>query len=144
MNLYFDIDGVLIQKDGKPANGLLEFLEYTTEHFNCYWLTTHCRNGGNRVAQHLKNFLPNELLTLTEKIQPNDWINLKTDGIDFSQPFLWLDDYLMIAEKQVLEKNNCLQNCIQINLMADPNQLLQVLETLKYSAYSIIEKGKNL
>ena len=130
MNIYLDIDGVLI-KDGKPANGLQEFLKFATDHFNCYWLTTHCRNGGNRVAEHLKNFLPNELLTLTEKIQPRDWVTLKTEGINFSQPFLWLDDYLMVAEKQVLEENNCLKNCVKINLQTDPNQLQSVQKQLK-------------
>ena len=131
MNLYFDIDGVLIQKDGKPANGLLEFLEYTTANFNCYWLTTHCAGGGNRVDEHLENYLSDELLLLTKKIQPNDWNNLKTDGIDFSQPFLWLDDWLPLAEKRVLEQNNCLENCLKIDLRENPNQLQSVLKQLK-------------
>lgn len=126
MNLYLDIDGVLI-KDGRPANGLQEFLEYATEHFNCYWLTTHCRNGGNRVAEHLKNFLPNELLVPTEKIQPRDWITLKTEAIDFSQPFLWLDDYLPVAEKRVLEQNNSLANFVKIELQKNTNQLQSVI-----------------
>ncbi len=129
MNIYLDIDGVIIN-DGKPANGLKEFLEYVTEHFNCYWLTTHCAGGGNRVDEHLKNFLPNELLVLTKKIQPNDWNKLKTDGIDFGQPFLWLDDWLPIAEKRGLEQNNCLQNCIQIDLRTNPDQLQSVLRHL--------------
>lgn len=130
MNLYLDIDGVLI-KDGKPANGLQEFLVYATEHFDCYWLTTHCRSGGNRVVEHLKNTLPNELLSLTGKIKPKDWVTLKTEAIDFIQPFIWLDDYLMEAEKRVLEQNGCLENYIKIELQKTPNQLLDILKQLK-------------
>ena len=129
MNLYLDIDGVII-KQGKPANGLREFLKFAAEHHNCYWLTTHCRNGGNRTVEHLQNFLPPELLELTKKIQPKDWVSLKTEAIDFRQPFLWLDDYMLTAEKQALEKRGCLQNYILIDLIKNPNQLEDIVKNL--------------
>ena len=127
MNLYLDIDGVLI-KDGKPANGLQEFLEYATDHFHCYWLTTHCRNGGSRVVQHLKNTLPDKLLSLTDKIQPRNWITLKTEGIDFKQSFLWIDDYLMEAERKILKQYNCLDSFVKVDLKNNPEQLNEIIK----------------
>mgnify|MGYP001791902004 CR=1 FL=1 len=130
MNLYLDIDGVLV-KDGKPANGLREFLEFATEHHNCYWLTTHCRSGGNRVNEHLKNFLSSEILNLTRKIQPRDWITFKTEAIDFKKSFLWLDYCIFDYEKDVLLKNSAMSNLQVIDLVSKPNQLLEILEMLK-------------
>lgn len=43
MNIYLDIDGVLITKNGQPAEYVEEFLEHIINKHNVFWLTTHCR-----------------------------------------------------------------------------------------------------
>ena len=42
MKLYVDIDGVLLnyENDGQ-ADHSIELIDYITEEFDCYWLTTH-------------------------------------------------------------------------------------------------------
>lgn len=51
----------------------------------------------------------------------------KSEGIDFIQGFLWLDDYVFDGEKEVFKKNGVLQNIILIDLKNKPNQLLEIV-----------------
>ena len=44
MDLYLDIDGTLITKQGcKEADHLFEFLSFAIDKCDCYWLTSHCK-----------------------------------------------------------------------------------------------------
>ncbi len=131
MNIYLDIDGVIITKDKKIANGLVEFLEYATHNHTCFWLTTHCKNDANRVEEHIKPILPEHVFKLVQRVKPNSWTDYKTDGINFDEDFMWLDDNLFLKEKDVLLKNNALSKLELIDLRANPNQLLDILKKLK-------------
>ena len=55
--LYLDIDGVLLTtKNTKAANGAIEFIDFALSNFECYWLTTHCKDGSsNQVLCYLQN-----------------------------------------------------------------------------------------
>ena len=61
MNIYIDIDGVLLTKKQELPNDSLEFIDFITKNYDCFWLTTHCRTGENKAlhyrpqqtAQHL-------------------------------------------------------------------------------------------
>lgn len=66
-----------------------------------------------------------ETLPLLNKIQPTTWLDspLKTSAIDFTQPFLWFDDYAFDADKKVLLDNNVLDNWIKVDLTRNPEQL---------------------
>jgi hypothetical protein len=130
MNIYLDIDGVLLTKEGKPANHLAEFLKYVTTNHDCYWLTTHCRNGGNRISVHLGNRVDPELLPYIEKIKPTNWDKYKTEAIDFSKDFRWFDDYIFEPEKNALQKHGSLNSCILVNLASFPEQLKTILVSL--------------
>ncbi len=125
MNIYLDIDGVLIKKDNSPANNVVDFLKYVTDNHNVYWLTTHCRGGGNNVLNHLEGKLPEEAFKYLEKIKPTDWQTLKTEAIDFTKNFRWFDDYIMEAEKDILNKNNSSSKFILINLEDEPDRLIK-------------------
>ena len=130
-NLYIDIDGVLLDK-GSAAEGLVEFLRFATENFDCYWLTTHCDGDVTPVFLYLVGKVPTEALPYIEKIKPTKWGSLsKTDGIDFTKPFYWLDDNLFATEKQVLEERDCLTSYIHFDLKANPHQLHEVQQLLK-------------
>ena len=123
MNIYLDIDGVLIQKDGKPADYVSEFLEYITNNHNVYWLTTHCKGDSNQTVKYLSNKLPKECAAFLSKIKPTNWQTLKTEAIDFKQQFVWLDDYIMESEINVLKDHKAQIYFIKIDLNKEPGML---------------------
>lgn len=131
--LYLDVDGVLLQKDGQPANHLDDFLGFALFFFECYWLTTHCKGDNAQVLECLRGKVSAKTFLLLKLIHPTHWQAYKTEAIDFSSDFLWLDDYLLLAEKQILEKNNCLGKYIKMDLLANPNQLQEIREQLRDS-----------
>jgi len=127
MNIYLDIDGVLLANNRQAANYVDEFLAYMTSKFDCYWLTTHCWRGENRAIEVLSPYLKAETIALLGKVKPTDWGEMKTDAIDFSQPFIWFDDDLWPEEQKALEKSNTLKSFKMIDLMKDPNQLKEFI-----------------
>lgn len=140
MNIYLDIDGVLLKKHGGPADNVLEFLKYITENFDCYWLTTHCRNGEDNCIEYLSDKLPKESLQYLEKIKPAYWDMLKTEGIDFSKDFRWFDDYLMKAEEKVLLDDNSYFYWYKVDLEKYPNSLSP--ESWKFEPHDLSLKDK--
>lgn len=129
MNIYLDIDGVILTKDSKPANHLKEFLERTDNHEVC-WLTTHCKGDSEATLNYLSRFFDKEILESLKKVKPTNWETLKTDAIDFTKDFVWLDDYLLEAEKARLIESDKLDSWIEVNLTESPDQLREVMETL--------------
>ena len=107
MKLYLDVDGVVLDKHMKPSQCLHKFIEYVTEHYDCYWLTTHVTDGETEhLWKHLRlNNVPEETLQLMEKIQGTKWDMIKTEGIDFGGPFLWFEDMPTTGETEALKKN---------------------------------------
>lgn len=128
MNIYLDIDGVLLTKAGEPAEGVAGFLRRAVASHEVYWLTTHCKGDTGPVVAHLRHRLPQEAAGLLQGIKPTTWGFLKTDALDFSQDFLWFDDYLMDAEKAVLERHDSLHKLVSVDLRADPLQLEKLLQ----------------
>lgn len=116
--LYIDIDGVLLTKRNTRAScGAIEFIDYAIKNFDCYWLTTHCRDGNtDGLLKMLSQYFPQYTLEKLKMIKPTVWSTLKTEAIDFSSAFLWLDDYVFEAEKKVLREKGCLNNLILVNL----------------------------
>ena len=128
-NLYLDIDGVILIKvddEVKEADNLLEFLKYATEKFDCYWLTTHCKGDSTTAIEYLKNKVSAEAHGYLTKLKPTNWRTLKTEAIDFNKDFIWIDNYIMDAEKEVLKKNNCLDKYIKIDIVFNPAQLKEI------------------
>ena len=123
MNIYLDINGVLLTKDLQPAKHLNKFLTYITGNFNVYWLTTHCKGDATATIQYLANHLDDDLIKLAKKIHPTNWSTLKTEAIDWNTPFLWFDDYLLETEKNELSMHNALNNWIKIDLSKSENAL---------------------
>jgi len=130
MNIYIDIDGVILTNDLRPAKNLKKFLNYILRKHDVFWLTTHCKSDSSEVITYLRQFLPNELIKLCEKIKPTNWQTLKTEAIDFSREFLLLDDYLMEAEKNILKSHEKLNSWIKIDLNKNPKQLLEIIKRL--------------
>jgi len=123
MNIYLDIDGVILANDKQPAKYVKEFLKYVTDNYTTYWLTTHCRDEENYVIPLLSRFLDKETIETAKKIKPTNWSMSKTEGIDFSKPFLWFDDYIFDFEKQDLIKHGSLESWIEVDLSKNVEQL---------------------
>ncbi len=127
MNIYLDVDGTIIDKKGKIIENLSEFLIYAFSKGDVYWLTTHCKEGNNEaVLRHIEPFVTSEQMDLLKKIKPLKWKTLKTEAIDFTQPFLWFDDYLLEVEKNILKEKgffNCWVKPDKI-LLFDLNKLI--------------------
>lgn len=133
MNIYIDIDGVLLQNslasNGVPAKHALELLRVATAGHKCFWLTTHCHGGENRALDYLGKSFPESKIYL-DKIMPTDWGTWKTDAIDFSQDFRWLDDDVYEPELKALALHGCEDKLIKIDLQNNPDQLKEVISKM--------------
>lgn len=128
MNIYLDIDGVLLDK-GSASHGAPEFIKYVTSNFpdSTYWLTTRCSGDAESTVNQIKQYFDAETIGYLSSIRPTSWPIVKTQAIDLSQPFLWFDDALGWADKQKLEENNAFNNLIRIDLTKDPMQLVKLV-----------------
>lgn len=118
MNIYLDVDGVILTKNKKQMNGLKEFLEILYSLFpdNIYWLTTHCKeNDNSRVLGHLKGLLDDDLYQILETVKPTTWYELKTEAIDFKEDFYWFDDCVFLAEQNVLKEKGVFDSWIKVD-----------------------------
>jgi len=131
MNIYLDIDGVLLANNLHPANYASEFLEHVLTNFpdSTYWLTTHCQGDATVPIRHIGHLFDDKTVELMRKIKPTSWDMAKTSGIDFSKPFLWFDDDLFSGEKQDLINNNAIDNWIEVNLSKDPDMLAKFINS---------------
>lgn len=129
--LYLDIDGVLLtSKNAKAADGAIEFIDFALLNFDCYWLTTHCKDGNNRqVMNLLAQYFPNDVVEKLKSVKPTNWGTLKTEGIDFESDFFWVDDYVFETEKKMLEQHMCIKNLILVNL-DNHDELLRVTQKI--------------
>ncbi len=123
MNIYLDIDGVLLANEKSPAHFADKFIEYVVSRYPTYWLTTNCWQKDNHAVALLSKFFPEETMRFIRQIKPTEWGESKTDGIDFSSPFLWFDDDLYEEEKKELIRRNVLENWIEVDLRKNENIL---------------------
>ena len=132
MNIYLDIDGVLLANEKHAATGADELIQRALELYpdSTYWLTTHDWKGQFTVHEVLDSALRPETILLLGNIKHTAWGEFKTDGIDFTQKFLWLDDDLWDEEQSELKKHNATDNFILIDLHKNPNQLKTIIDLL--------------
>lgn len=135
MNVYLDIDGVLLANEAHAANYADEFLQTILERYpdSTYWLTTHNWNGENRAKEVLALYLRPETVKLLDKIKPAEWGEHKTDAINFDEDFLWFDDDLWPDELKVLEEHEAAEQFILVKLGEDPDMLKKLAEVIKAS-----------
>lgn len=117
MNIYLDIDGVILTKEGKQMPYLKEFLQYIFNRFptSVYWLTTHCKDGTTGwLFKHLDGKLDEINKRYVMRVKPTKWETLKTEAIDFNKEFLWFDDNALTVEQKVLELNRKLDSWVKV------------------------------
>ena len=130
--LYIDIDGVLltIKKTQQPQYAV-EFIDYITSAFDCYWLTSHCKEGNNlHLLQYLSPYYDDKTIDKLKKIKPTSWVNAKIEAIDIHSDFYWLDDYVFQFEKEILEGFSIIDRLIEVNLNYE-NELKYIKELLQ-------------
>ena len=130
--LYLDIDGVLLTKHNtQAADGAVELIDFILDNFDCYWLTTHCRDGhADELMKMLSEYFSDVIIQKIAIIKPTIWNTLKTEAIDFSSVFYWLDDYVFEAEKKVLMSKKSLCQLIMVDLN-NKNELYGIIQKLK-------------
>jgi hypothetical protein len=133
--VYIDIDGVLLDKKQKLPQGAVRFVEFIIQHFDCYWLTTHCRSNINNAVIYLSKFYDTETIELLKTVKPTNWETLKTEAIDFNQKFYWLDDYPFESEMKILENRNVISSLIKVDLN-ETNELERLEKLL--SSYQLL------
>ena len=133
MNIYLDIDGTLIYEDlerrNQPAEGLEEFLIALRPH-TVYWLTTHCMDGDPQYARALmKRTVSENLHADIDRIQPTTWQQRKTEAIDFTKDFLWLDNDVYPEDREDLRAKALKdgQWLAEVDLVANPNRLRDIV-----------------
>ena len=131
MNLYIDIDGVLLTtKQSRVSDHALPFIDFVTNHFDCFWLTTHCKGDNTTAIKYLAKYFEGNTLDQLKKIKATDWTTLKTDAIDFSSEFCWLDDSPFQSEINILDKNSGIDKLIIVDLNRT-DELKRVINLLK-------------
>lgn len=135
--MYLDIDGVLVA--GSSTFGLetfiaghaVEFLSFCLANYECYWLTTHCRDGDtSHLMAYLGKASDRVLLRLSREVKPTSWSTLKTEAIDFESDFYWIDDSPLQYEIEQLEMRGVQDRWIHTDTRKDPDGLLRVMELL--------------
>jgi hypothetical protein len=112
LTLYLDVDGVIVGRNHSGKMVLIPDIEkillYTRKNFRCFWLTTHGRHNTEDVLRYLTPYSEHIDLSLFDHIKTVRWNTLKTEAIDFSRPFIWIDDQPLRAEIDILKQNRCL------------------------------------
>lgn len=127
MNIYLDIDGVLLANDHHAALHVDGFVTKCIERGEkLYWLTTWCRENDSAPAiRRLKqtDMNPATIDLLTAHCLPTNWSDAKTEAIDFSKPFLWFDDDCFTDERDALKEHGVFDNWIDVRLHEDEHHL---------------------
>lgn len=133
--IYIDVDGVLLGKEHNNssnvvlAEGVNEFIDFVLKHFDCYWLTTHCRGNNRNVLAYLRRFTDDQLHSKLKKIKPTNFDVFKTEALDEKDDFILVDDSLLQGEIDWLEKHSKLESWLQVNTYLNPKGLIICLET---------------
>lgn len=148
MRLYLDVDGTLLRRCTHPgprglltpAEHLRSFLDWATGRFDCMWLTSHDRSGGNEAIRAIfrQAIGPGDeadaIDALLCQVAPSQWHGCKARGIDFSSPFLWLDDAPEEESLDLLAAHGAQDCWIPIALDQCPADLGRVMVQLQQRA----------
>lgn len=128
--IYLDVDGVILANEKHAANYADTFLRYIINNYPVTWLTTHCMdNDPETVMERLQGLLEPDTMELLAEVGGAKWSLWKTEAIDFSKPFLWLDDDCYAEEQEALSSHGVLANWVEIDLSRNENQLKDLLDS---------------
>lgn len=133
MNVYLDIDGVLLANNAHLASHADEFLQAIINKYpdSTYWLTM--PNDQDMSTNVLAPHLQPETVAMLNKVKSLEWKTLKTEAIDFNKDFLWFGDDIWPEELNALEKHHATQQFIMVNLDKDPDVLKKLTQVISDS-----------
>ena len=138
ITLYIDIDGTLISISESRcyyypvAKNCLEFLQFVTQNFRCKFLSFHTRSGEMQEVYDVFKLATNsdelslEWKAVLNKIEPVKWKTRKTQGVNFADDFIWIDDEIDILDKAVLAKHGTLESVVNVFVNDMPYDLFRV------------------
>ena len=132
MNLFIDIDGVLLATEGPKvvlARHARQFLEFALANFDCFWLTTHCKGDARPVLDYLRPFVPADMMPLLEEIKPTTFDVMKTAALEGD--FYWIDDSPLQVEINWLRNRGLFDRWFEIDTRKRPNDLLAGMGRLR-------------
>jgi len=129
MYIYLDIDQVLRTNDNKLAPHARQFLETVTKQ-HAYWLTADYGGSVELALRRLTPLLNHDEINLVSIIDSTKWDLLRTEAIDFRQPFLWFTHSVDEFEMEDLERHNCVENLHIINTSKNPEALQSFIHHL--------------
>lgn len=127
IDIYLNVDGVLLGSNSRPSNYSREFLKHIVPNFDTYWLSSRAKGENFAVIKELSLVFEPKIIELISRVRPTRWSFAKTQAIDFSRPFLWFDDELVVHERLELIKNNVLESWIEVDLAKDESRLADFL-----------------
>ena len=135
MKLFLDVDGVLLAGDRLAAHAI-EFLQFASANFECYWLTTHVRDASTvQVMRHLLQATPKAqqqaLVAVASKVLPAPWPKWKSDALPKDGRFAWLDDAPTATELDVLRQRGQLSCWLHVDVNEEPGDLLRARKWLE-------------
>ncbi len=143
MNIYLDIDGVLLGT-ASPIEDVRSLTEHILRLYpgRVFWLTTHCSSKENRCSDWLRRGgFPEDLVRRLEAgVRPAHWRTWKTEAIDFSQPFFWLDDGPLQGEIRRLEERGARSGLILMD-KRDPRSARLALERIRAFEAGLTDPG---
>ncbi|KKR60722.1 MAG: ATP-dependent RNA helicase, ATP-dependent RNA helicase DeaD, partial [Microgenomates group bacterium GW2011_GWC1_40_35] len=91
----------------------------------------------NKKGVALQFLLP-ETVALLKNIKPTNFRIDKTEAIDFTRKFFWLDDDIFASEANTLKQHDNYDSWIVVNLIENPDQLLHLINhKLLYHKYRV-------
>jgi hypothetical protein len=136
--LFIDVDGVLLRRRDpgifdtfELAPGCLEFLEWATARFQCFWLTSRARTGWpdgiRRAFRAAGAVLDEPRWAILELIEPAPWTAHKCEAIDPKSDFWWIDDDPTAHDRGWLRAHGCEDRLIEISTDTHPDALTQLI-----------------
>ena len=83
------------------------------------------------VLSYLRKYSSDEFFRNIKKIKPTSFDVFKTEAIDFSEEFVWIDDSPLSSEIDLLAKHGKLNSWHEVNTYKYPDDLLVCLDNLK-------------
>ena len=79
---------------------------------------------------YLSAYMDEMMLEKLKSVKPTYWETLKTEAIDFSSDFYWLDDQPFDSEKRILKAHDASGKLIIVNL-ENKDELKRIVATLQ-------------
>ena len=136
--LFLDIDGVLLRRRQPGvfdafdlAPGCLEFLEWATARFRCFWLTSRARTGWSdgirRAFRAAGAVLDEPRWAILDLIEAAPWTAHKCEAIDPKSDFSWVDDAPTPHDRGWLREHGCEDRLIEISTDTNPDALTELI-----------------